>query len=254
MPNVGDKDARFRHGAKVKIYLGSERFIGTGIVTKENEPTEENDQYSYVVRTDGGEGTYFANELLPIFDFGNLDKLAKTLAENSDSSFQEGDYWQAVLNIGYDMWQKNPDRSIGYSDMLSWVRVEYGEFAKFCILIGKYNQQVCNGGHYQYWDNRYAGDDEDDFTLHKEMIEYLGMSGLIYTSLGRKVYDVARRFGIITPDPYDWLRSEDENLEPYLKDEGVDGAYYAFNSEWEKFFGGVVRNAINEVLKESEAA
>ena len=55
---------------------------------------------------------------------------------------------QAILNIAYDRWQNTPGSS--YSDMVNWMADDFGGIAKFAVLIGKFNQQVLNGGHSQY--------------------------------------------------------------------------------------------------------
>jgi len=40
--------------------------------------------------------------------------------------------------------------------MLENCEKKFGTFARFLVQLGKFNQQVCNGGLYQYWDNGYA--------------------------------------------------------------------------------------------------
>ena len=65
--------------------------------------------------------------------------------------------------------------------MLYWVEGGYGSFARAIIQLGKYNQQVENGGHIQYYDNGYAsgktsgyfGDYDGDIDNHKRMVMIL---------------------------------------------------------------------------------
>lgn len=85
---------------------------------------------------------------------------------------------QGVLDAAYLDWQKN-DGINSYDDMLKNARFKYGEFAEFLVLFGKFNQQVCNGGHSQYWSNGYASSDTDGFgcdhedsDLHDRLIRY----------------------------------------------------------------------------------
>jgi len=66
------------------------------------------------------------------------------------------DRHQAVLNVAYDYWQKNHFLHWTYADMTDNTGVIMGEFAKWLVLIGKYNQQVTNGGHSQYHYNNYS--------------------------------------------------------------------------------------------------
>lgn len=81
----------------------------------------------------------------------------------------DNDFHQATLNIMYQEWQTN---YIGYTykEILDWFEDTYDSFAKFAVLIGKYNQQVCNGGHIQYFDNGYANGDGGCFYKHSSSI------------------------------------------------------------------------------------
>lgn len=94
-----------------------------------------------------------------------------------DKSFKNGDYHQSLLNICYDEWQKNKNWS--YSDMINFAIENYGELVAFAVLIGKYNQQVCNGGHAQYYYNGYASgsggfgsNHGDDTSMHDLLLSY----------------------------------------------------------------------------------
>lgn len=72
------------------------------------------------------------------------------------------DCHQTILNIGYKWWQaqeEDPEKkklSYNYIDMIDYISETYGEIFAGLILIGKYNQQVTNNGHYGYYDNGYA--------------------------------------------------------------------------------------------------
>lgn len=102
-----------------------------------------------------------------------INKL-KTIVDHFDDS--DGDVWQKILNVAYAKWQENDEST--YADIISWVKLSYGPLAALAVLFGKYNQQVCNGGHAQYFDNGYASAESDgcftshkDIKLHEEMIK-----------------------------------------------------------------------------------
>lgn len=89
------------------------------------------------------------------------------------------DYHQSILNIGYHWWQAQ--EGCTYYEMVKAVSLKYGFFFGGLILIGKYNQQVCNGGHNQYYENGYAdgsgscwGTNKNfNHPLHKDLIKWV---------------------------------------------------------------------------------
>ena len=92
-----------------------------------------------------------------------LLKECKEEIRNSDANMGEYeetlgiDVHQTLLNITYKWWQEQPnDKNTNYRDMIEYATDEYGFIVAGLILAGKYNQQVCNGGHYQYYDNAFA--------------------------------------------------------------------------------------------------
>jgi len=200
------------------------------------------------------------------FNFGDTKKLAETLKERNDEDYQKGDVHQSILNLGYEWWQRQgPD--VEYKNMITLMQKEYGDLSAFAILIGKYNQQVCNGGHIQYFDNGYAdgqngfGRDHDlENPLHKKMLSFFESLGLNKSELGSKVFDIASRFEIEEEEQYDdyscdHYDDEDDNEEEYcfdceyensytelvVSDPGLDNEYYSVNDEWMKY--------LNEVFK-----
>jgi hypothetical protein len=97
-------------------------------------------------------------------------------ALQKEPDYLSGDVHQAIMNIGYSEWQHIPDWE--YREMIYWTEKKFGKLAALAILIGKYNQQVCNGGHIQYFDNGYTdgkggftGDHSTDIDLHIKLIE-----------------------------------------------------------------------------------
>lgn len=66
----------------------------------------------------------------------------------------------------------------GRHEMLTNAVEKYGLAFKTFVQLGNYNYQVCNDGHYQYFDNGYASDGggcfqshDPECALHHEMIE-----------------------------------------------------------------------------------
>lgn len=113
-------------------------------------------------------------------------------------SYLEGDLHQSILDLGYCWWQnKNVD---SYYSMVDRMSKKFGDEFGLLILLGKYNQQVENGGHVQYFDNGYASVNSSgygshtDIELHEEMIELLENSELSNNNLGRKVLDIMKIF------------------------------------------------------------
>lgn len=95
----------------------------------------------------------------------------------SDETSVNREYFQSLLDLGYDEWQKPENNKWSYSDMVQFVGEKYGELVAFAVLIGKYNQQVCNGGHIQYYDNGYASgsgamtNHGEDISLHEKLLD-----------------------------------------------------------------------------------
>lgn len=82
----------------------------------------------------------------------------KAVTTNEEDNNEEAtiliDWHQTLLNIFYNWWQNNNDKS--YSDFARYISKEYGFIFTGLLLAGKYNQQVGNGGHTQYYQNGYA--------------------------------------------------------------------------------------------------
>jgi len=83
--------------------------------------------------------------------FVNEDNLKKLLMDKVD--FSKGDVHQAIMDVIHDEWQKTKD---GYEEILDWTEKNLGIIPYFAMQLGKFNYQVCNGGHAQYFDNGYA--------------------------------------------------------------------------------------------------
>ncbi len=115
-------------------------------------------------------------------------------------SIKVGDFHQAILDVGYDAWNLN--KLWSYNDMVEFVKSEYGDKFALLILLGKYNQQVGNGGHVQYFDNGYASvvssgvGDHKEVEQHEDMIDmFRKTSELFDIPEGKKIYDIMVEFG-----------------------------------------------------------
>lgn len=149
---------------------------------------------------------------LKLFENFNIYKLIEL------PEYKEGDYHQLVMNLGYDEWQKN--EKWDYSDMVNWVAKKFGDQFKMLILIGKYNQQVGNGGHHQYWDNGYATggggvfSKKDGIELHLDMMDLFKDSELIdMDPVCKQVYEIMDEF-----------RHEMEDFDEHCQE--CDNGYY----------------------------
>lgn len=158
-------------------------------------------------------------------------KLIKELYLRNDDDFQNGDVHQAILNIMYDIWnQQSVWRS--YKTMTSWFRSEYGDLAAFAVLIGKYNQQVCNGGHHQYLNNGYAGSQAGESDIHEKMIELFLKLKYEESKIGSAMINILYDFKIEEVD--------DEEYSGYAFfevscAEELDSRYYDINDRWIEF-------------------
>jgi hypothetical protein len=116
-----------------------------------------------------------------------------------DHAFSQGDVHQAIMNIIHDQWENN--RNYSYIDILHWVSTEFGKLFEFTMMLGKYNYQVENGGHSQYYYNGYASNKNgrrgyyDNIDLHEhfvELFEDLDMVSIL--EHGKEAYGVITNF------------------------------------------------------------
>lgn len=222
-------------------------------------------------------------------------------AITNDADFGDGEYHQAILNVGYGEWQRrsseircnvvaydrikkedftafsgtkkqcqeywndnvendeldmrairaqdteeNEKLNWGYSDMVYWMRDTYGDWAAMMVLLGKYNQQVCNGGHIQYFDNCYASVSSrgwggaDDIGLHRDMESYFEKFWLKELPEGEKVLEILKEF---RPEFKRDFAEHDEIAEDdfYCQFDGLDNRYYKIEEQW--------MNQLNEYAK-----
>ncbi len=144
------------------------------------------------------------NEFFKIYEksevaFDNEKELKDILLQDED--FAKGDVHQALMNIGYNEWQKQPNWS--YSDMLNYAE-KYGDMVILSTLLGVYNYQVCNGGHLQYYDNGYASSNSSgvfgnykDIAKHEDMVLLFSELGLKdKLKLGNEIYNIINQFDL----------------------------------------------------------
>ncbi len=120
--------------------------------------------------------------------------LKQAVLRRTDEIDTDG-YHQSIMNIMYEQWQK--EDAMSYSDILNWFETNYGSLAKFAVLIGKYNQQVCNGGHIQYFHNGYAdgeggfmSDHDPSSPFHSELISLYRRADIGDNDLLHEVYSI----------------------------------------------------------------
>lgn len=183
---------------------------------------------------------------------------------------------QQVLNVGYAKWQKTEDKEFGYKEMLDWMEENFGQLAVVAVLLGKYNQQVCNGGHAQYYDNGYAcngggcfenhGDEEElhtelvhlvetivDIPSKTKLVNHLKKFKIVENCLtcddcgGSGEYEEEDEEGEII-DSYncDSCYGEGEVVEGYVvnNDEQLDNDWYAMNDQIMDEFLGFLEKSI----------
>jgi hypothetical protein len=153
-------------------------------------------------------------------------------------SYKEKEYHQAILDVAYALWQDKKFKAVNsYAEMVDYMEKKYGSFTKFIILAGKFNNQVCNGGHTQYYENGYAdrkdtgfGDDHDpEIPLHKEMVELMQKFNFNNISVGRPVFEImdALKIEIDDTEQYTTCTCSECNgngaIEQYTDEEDEDG-------------------------------
>lgn len=136
----------------------------------------------------------------------------------SDPDWSRGEYHQAILNAYYDLWQREKFRD--YSHMIA-AAVARNPLHGFAILIGRCDQQICNGGGSQYYGNGYASignvyqfktEDDIDIDLHEDLLtlwdHYISPFYNEYPNL-EAIRSVLGRFCVWVVD-YDEIHSECE--------------------------------------------
>lgn len=144
------------------------------------------------------------NEDVKTPEFINQDKLKNLLLK--DEEFAQGDVHQAIIDLAHDEWQKH--NNWDYGDVCNWLHKNFGNLALVAMYFGKYNYQVCNGGHLQYFSNGYAsektsgnGSDYEDIENHDKFVELfnqLDLNNLLPS--GDDIYNIISNFELDLSD------------------------------------------------------
>jgi len=118
----------------------------------------------------------FALRKLP-YNLGMSITQLKTIVGNSEFKDEDNCPWQSIMNVGYNHWQES--EGLKYHAFADFLNNNFGPLAKMSLLLGKWNQQVENGGVVQYFGNGYASRESaggcfvehTDIDLHSELIE-----------------------------------------------------------------------------------
>ena len=104
--------------------------------------------------------------------FNNEAELKTLLMKDED--FAKGDIFQGLLNVIHSFWDDN----MSYDNIIDFVKNKFGNIPLFALLLAKYNYQVENGGHLQYYDNGYAsaksrgfGGTYENIDVHEDFVE-----------------------------------------------------------------------------------
>jgi len=104
-----------------------------------------------------------------------MKKFTQKLLDNFDSSKEN--YHQQILDVAYDAW--TTDMEWTYADMIDNTIEQFGQLTALLVLVGKFNQQVTNGGHIQYIMNDFASrGSKYDLDIHNKMISLMSSTYL----------------------------------------------------------------------------
>jgi hypothetical protein len=149
---------------------------------------------------------FHLNEDVKTPEFLNQEKLKELLLNNED--FAKGDVHQALVDLPHDEWDKRKDWN--YEDACKWLHSNFGNLALVAFYLAKYNYQIGNGGHQQYFDNGYASSEPKGFGVnykdidrHNEFVELFEQLGLnkILPS-GKEAFDIISSFELDFSDEY----------------------------------------------------
>jgi hypothetical protein len=124
--------------------------------------------------------------------------------------------------------------------MISWVELSYGPMASLAVLFGKYNQQVCNGGHAQYFDNGYASAESDGyFTSHKDIKLHEKMIKLF-----KKYCDIKLKCDVLNILEQFELPFSNDSGDCYYDFEQQDDSYGQLDDDYYKINDDVVEQMV----------
>lgn len=175
------------------------------------------------------------------------DLIAK-IKNHSDS---KESMWQGLMSVIYN--EREHANPWSYTDLVNYARLKYSDFTAFCVLLGKYNQQVENGGHNQYYDNGYSGEETRKckchvVELHELMMKYMAQFQFETNEIGSKVFQIMSEFvsWANKNSKYDrYHRDEDDDDDAYCELDNLDTRYYAINDNWYSFIENKIKEATN---------
>lgn len=155
------------------------------------------------------------NELIKIVIDEDENEIWRGMSKDLDGWWNvQADTSNAVRMNDWRVKELSDQEHWGYYEMLENAKDKYGALFMALTLVGKYNQQVCNGGHSQYFYNGYAsggdggfGSDHDpEIPLHEEMIELYEehvmpkLEELGHGKIADTAHTLMKRFHITTED------------------------------------------------------
>lgn len=136
----------------------------------------------------------------------------------AQSQTKTTDRHQELMDQAYDRWQANK----GMKKDEFWSTLSDEE--RFAVFTGNFNQQVCNGGFYQWHDNRYGVPEVVDY-----LIEHLSAQGPI----SKQVVGLLVQFKAIVRNNEEAEPDEDDcSTDPLyesLNEANLDSTYYQIN-------------------------
>lgn len=159
-----------------------------------------------------------------------MEALARFQSIKKDLFSEHGteDIHQQILNVGYRWWQEE-NATGGYAEMVDYMGAKYGPLARLAILAGKYNQQVCNGGHSQYVFNGYAASNHDNNAdLHNALVSLTREYAT--PEIKESLLPIIEKLKLVKDgDEYDAWEGDSLDDEYYKIDERI-------MKQWEAFF------------------
>jgi len=182
---------------------------------------------------------------------------AEVLRRKAAHQEADGDFsaWQAVVDIGYDWWRApSRDGNVHYSDMIKHMYDAYGDIAALLVLLGKADQQICDGGVAQYFENGYATagragcfDEKKNIDLHWELLRryrkcFLGL-GEKAERICQLLVDIEKRLLDHMDNVTEYLDNagrDGDGEEPVLEADDLDERWYSEELDIEKTITGIV--------------
>lgn len=186
---------------------------------------------------------------------------------------------QQIMDHYFAIWQLPEHKDWHYRDMVYYA-LDQNPLHALAILTGKYNQQVENGGHMQYFDNGYADgiggffSNHETTDMHDLMLSLMRNYDLDTAPETRDVFTIMKRF--TTSDELEcpecdgngYFESYDEeedrtyeedccrcngigliaetHIDTYLADE-LDDLYYAINNAFLSYLDAFFSDRTKEI-------